>query len=36
MFFQLFTTKEPDDEQIEVAIVAFNNVLVADKSADIW
>lgn len=36
MFFQLFTTKEPDDGQIEVAIVAFNNVLVPDKSADNW
>lgn len=36
MFFQLFTTKEPDDGEIEVAIVAFNNVLVPDKSADNW
>jgi Predicted metal-dependent enzyme len=36
MLFQLFTTKEPDDEQIEVAIVAFNNVLVEDKDADNW
>jgi uncharacterized protein YqhQ len=36
MFFQLFTTKEPDAGQIEVAIVAFNNVLVPDKSADNW
>ena len=36
MFFQLFTTKEPDDGMIEVAIVAFNNVLVPDKTADNW
>lgn len=36
MFFQLFTTKEPDDGEIEVAIAAFNNVLVPDKSADNW
>lgn len=36
MFFQLFTTKEPDDGQIEVAITAFKNVLVPDKTADNW
>lgn len=37
MLFQLFTTKEPDDEQIEVAIAAFRNVLVdEDKEADNW
>jgi uncharacterized protein YqhQ len=36
MLFQLFTTKEPDDDQIEVALVAFNNVLVEDKNADNW
>ncbi|MEN8905662.1 MAG: DUF1385 domain-containing protein [Clostridiales bacterium] len=34
--FQYFTTREPDDEQIEVAIEAFNNVLVDDKEADNW
>lgn len=34
--FQHFTTREPDDSQIEVAITAFNNVLVEDKTADIW
>lgn len=34
--FQHFTTREPDDSQIEVAIEAFNNVLVEDKNADIW
>ncbi|WDV46517.1 DUF1385 domain-containing protein [Clostridiaceae bacterium M8S5] len=27
MAFQYFTTKEPDDKQIEVAIVAFKEVL---------
>ncbi len=36
MFFQVFTTREPDDSQIEVAIEAFNNVKVADKTADKW
>lgn len=36
MFFQLFTTKEPDDEQLEVAIAAFKNVLVEEKDADKW
>jgi uncharacterized protein YqhQ len=30
LFFQLFTTREPDDSQIEVAIEAFNNVLEED------
>jgi uncharacterized protein YqhQ len=34
--FQHFTTREPDAKQIEVAIEAFNNVLVADKDADNW
>ena len=36
LFFQLFTTKEPEDDQIEVAIAAFKNVLIDDKQADIW
>ena len=36
MLFQLLTTKEPDSDQIEVAIEAFNNVLGEDKSADNW
>lgn len=36
MLFQKFTTKEPDDSQIEVAIAAFNNVLVRDREADKW
>lgn len=36
MAFQLFTTREPDDEQLEVAIEAFKNVLVQDENADVW
>ena len=36
MPFQLFTTKEPDDSQMEVAIEAFKSVLVEDKNADNW
>lgn len=35
MLFQLFTTKEPDDSQIEVAIEAFRNVMVEDNT-DKW
>jgi uncharacterized protein YqhQ len=34
--FQYFTTREPDDSQLEVAIEAFNGVLVDDKEADNW
>jgi uncharacterized protein YqhQ len=35
--FQYFTTSEPDDDQIEVALAAFKNVLVAeDRNADNW
>lgn len=30
------TTKEPDDEQIEVAIEALKGVLVEDKDEDLW
>jgi uncharacterized protein YqhQ len=36
MAFQMFTTREPDDSQIEVAIAAFNNVTVPDRNADKW
>lgn len=36
MLFQRFTTREPDDSQIEVAIAAMNAVLVQDKEADKW
>jgi uncharacterized protein YqhQ len=33
---QYFTTKEPDDSQIEVAIEALKNVIVEDRDADKW
>ncbi len=33
---QRLTTKEPDDQQIEVAITALKNVLVEDANADRW
>ncbi|MDQ2086557.1 DUF1385 domain-containing protein [Herbivorax sp. ANBcel31] len=36
LLFQKFTTKEPDESQIEVAIEAMKNVLVEDKKADKW
>jgi uncharacterized protein YqhQ len=36
MWLQKITTREPDDSQIEVAIVALKNVLVADPEADNW
>lgn len=35
MLFQYFTTREPDDSQIEVALVALKNVLV-DNDSDKW
>ncbi len=35
MMFQYLTTREPDDSQIEVAIVAMKNVIVEDNS-DKW
>lgn len=35
MLFQYLTTREPDDSQIEVAIVALKNVMVGDDS-DKW
>jgi len=35
MLFQFLTTREPDDDQIEVAIVAMKNVLVENDS-DKW
>ncbi len=34
--FQRFTTREPDESQVEVAITAFNNVLVPEPDADRW
>lgn len=36
MWMQKITTREPDDKQIEVAIEALKNVLVADPEADNW
>lgn len=36
MWFQRFTTREPDDSQIEVAIKALENVKVEDREADRW
>jgi uncharacterized protein YqhQ len=36
MWLQKLTTREPDDSQIEVAIEALKNVLVADPEADNW
>lgn len=36
MWLQKITTREPDDQQIEVAIEALKNVLVADPEADNW
>jgi uncharacterized protein YqhQ len=34
--FQRFTTKEPDDTMIEVAIVAFENALSDDENEMRW
>ncbi len=36
MWLQKITTREPDDSQIEVAIVALKNVLAEDPEADNW
>ena len=36
MWFQNFTTYEPDDSMIEVAITAVNAVLPAEEGADRW
>lgn len=36
MWLQKITTREPDDQQIEVAIAALKNVLVDDPEADNW
>jgi len=36
MWMQKFTTREPDEKQIEVAIKALENVLVEDPEADKW
>lgn len=36
MWMQNFTTREPDDSQIEVAIKALESVIVVDPEADKW
>ena len=36
MWMQKFTTREPDEKQIEVAIKALENVIVEDPEADKW
>lgn len=36
MWMQRFTTREPDDSQIEVAIKALESVMTEDKNADKW
>jgi uncharacterized protein YqhQ len=36
MWFQKFTTREPDDKQIFVAIEALKNVIPENKEEDKW
>lgn len=36
LMFQAFTTREPDDSQIEVAIAAFMEVLPEEEGSDEW
>ncbi|MHB8065739.1 MAG: DUF1385 domain-containing protein [Ruminiclostridium sp.] len=36
LMFQSFTTREPDDSQIEVAIAAFMEVLPVEEGSDEW
>ncbi len=36
LMFQKFTTREPDDSQIEVAIAAFNEVIPNSEIVDDW
>jgi len=36
LMFQVFTTREPDDSQIEVAIAAFNEVIPIEVGSDEW
>ncbi len=36
LMFQAFTTREPDDSQIEVAIAAFMEVVPAEVDSDDW
>ena len=33
LWLQLLTTKEPNDDQIQTAIISFNNMLEAEKRA---
>lgn len=35
-WLQKFTTREPDDSQIEVAIAALKAVIPENKDDDIW
>ena len=36
MWLQRFTTREPDDSQIEVAIASLKAVIPEDKESDRW
>ena len=36
LLFQKFTTAEPDDSMLEVAIVALENALSEDREDDKW
>jgi uncharacterized protein YqhQ len=36
LMFQAFTTREPDDRQIEVALAAFMEVLPVEQGSDDW
>jgi len=36
MWMQRITTREPDDEQIEVALAALTSVLPDNKEDDKW
>ena len=36
MWFQYFTTNEPDDSMIEVAIKALELVIPEEKGSDRW
>ncbi|MBN1624160.1 MAG: DUF1385 domain-containing protein [Clostridia bacterium] len=36
LFFQRFTTKEPDDGMLEVAIAAFKEVIPEEEGSDKW
>ena len=36
MWFQVFTTNEPDDEMIEVGIAALQAVLPENEGDDLW